>query len=129
MIKNTLGISKEQQLKHNKKPNTKNKNKFKNKEVDLLDQSITVRLSKDQVKQRVIFILCKEVCQVCETSMDLDYPHHAIFGISHKDDRTLINICVSCHRTIHTKGYGPLMKTREEIEALGWTNNEEYLND
>lgn len=105
------------------------KSKALKEQVDLSDQSITIRLSKDQVKQRVSFILDKEVCQVCETSTDLDYPHHAIFGVSHKDDRTMINICVECHRTIHNKGYGPLLKTREEIELIGWTNNKEYLNE
>ena len=105
------------------------KSKALKEELDLMDQTITVRLSKDQVKDRVQWLLNKEVCQVCETSTDLDYPHHAFFGISHKDDRTMINICVECHRTIHNKGYGPLNKTREQIEALGWTNNEEFKNE
>jgi hypothetical protein len=110
--------SKKQQLKHNK-----------NKEIDMLDQTITVRIPKDQVKKRVQWLLEKGPCQICEKSMDLDYPHHAIFGWSNKDDRTMINVCVNCHRTLHTKGYGPLNKTREQIELVGWTNNEEYLNE
>lgn len=111
-------FTKEQQLKKNK-----------TKQVDLLDQNITVRLPKDQIKKRVQWLLNKKVCQVCEESTKLDYPHHSIFGWSRKDDRTLINICVKCHMTIHTKGYGPLKKNRSEIESIGWTNNEEYLNE
>ena len=110
--------TKKQQLYKNKGP----------KEKVLLDQSITIRLPKDQIKQRVQWILEKKVCQVCENSPDLDYPHHALDGVSRKDDRTLINICISCHRTIHTKGFGPLKKSREEIELIGWTNNKEFLN-
>lgn len=112
-------LTKKQQLYKNKGP----------KEKDLLDQSITIRLPKDQIKQRVQWILEKKVCQVCENSPDLDYPHHALDGVSRKDDRTLINICISCHRTIHTKGFGTLNKTREQIELIGWTNNIEFLND
>lgn len=110
--------SKEEQLK-----------KSKNREVDLLDTSITVRLPKDQIKKRVQWLLEKEICQVCEESTDLDYPHHAIFGWSCKDDRTMINICVNCHKIIHTVGYGPLKKSREQIEKLAWTNNKDFLND
>jgi hypothetical protein len=102
-------------------------NKNKEKEVDLSDRSITIRLKKDEIKKRVQWLLDKEVCQVCENSTNLDYPHHAIFGWSNKDDRTMINICVDCHRTIHTKGYGPLKKDRSTIENIGWSNNEEYL--
>ena len=111
-------LTKKEQLYKNKGP----------KEKDLLDQSITIRLPKDQIRQRVQWILEKQICQVCENSTDLDYPHHALDGISRKDDRTLINICISCHRTIHTKGFGPLKKSREEIELIGWTNNKEFLN-
>lgn len=103
--------------------------KSKNKEVDQLDQSITVRLPKDQIKKRVQWLLNKEICQVCEESTNLDYPHHAIFGWSNKDDRTMVNICVKCHRTIHTIGYGPLKKNREQIEKIGWSNNKEFLNE
>jgi len=43
------------------------------------------------------------------------------------DDRYLINICVGCHRTIHTKGFNTLLKTRDETVGIGWDNNLEYL--
>ncbi|MCK4816680.1 hypothetical protein KA005_12995 [bacterium] len=85
-----------------------------------------IRFNKAELKRRVELILEKEVCQVCETSTDLDYPHHAIMGYGVKDDRSLVNICVECHRLIHSSGgYEKLSKTREEIEAIGWANNEE----
>ncbi len=47
-------------------------------------------------------------------------------GYGVKDDRSLVNVCVECHRLIHSSGgYEKLSKTREEIEAIGWANNEE----
>ena len=85
-----------------------------------------IRLCADELKKRVMFILDKDVCQVCEESYQLDYPHHAVYGLGVKDDRTLVNICVSCHRIIHSVGYDKLSKTREEIEDIGWGNNDEY---
>ena len=86
------------------------------------------KVSKKELENRVKFILEKEVCQVCETSTDLDYPHHAVFGFSKKDDRTMINICVKCHRDIHTKGFPVHGKSREDTVKIGWKNNEEYMN-
>ncbi len=85
-----------------------------------------IRFNKAELKRRVELILEKEVCQVCETSTDLDYPHHSIYGLGVKDDRSLVNVCVECHILIHSSGgYEKLSKTRKEIEAIGWANNEE----
>ncbi len=86
-----------------------------------------IRFNKAELKRRVEFILAKEICQVCELSWESDYPHHAVYGYGVKDDRTLVNICISCHRLVHgSNGYDKLPKSREEIEAIGWLNNEEY---
>ena len=103
-------FSKKYQLKHNKKTNDK-------------------KVSKLELKKRVQFLLDKEVCQVCSHSVDLDYPHHAEFGLAKKDDRTMINICVNCHRHIHTKGFPVHGLFREDTVAIGWKNNEEFLNE
>lgn len=103
--------------------------KVKDKGLDELDLSITMRYTKSEVKKRVNFVLQKEVCQVCEESYDLDYPHHSRFGVSRKDDRFLICICVECHRTIHNQGFAKLKKTREETEEIAWNNHLEYLDD
>lgn len=86
------------------------------------------RVKESEYKRRQNFCRDKEVCQVCDISRDLDCPHHADFGGYKKDDRTLINICCDCHRAIHTKGFDSLNKTREETVAIGWANNEEFLN-
>lgn len=88
------------------------------------------RLSKAEMHKRNEFILAKGSCQVCEEFKPLDVPHHAVYGLGVKDDRTLVNICLDCHRLIHGfGGYSKLSKTREEIEAIGWANNEEYENE
>ncbi len=102
--------------------------KNKDKGLDELDLSIVMRYPKPEVKKRVEFILQKEVCQVCETSHDLDFPHHSRYGISRKDDRFLICICVDCHRIIHNQGFSKLKKTREQTEDIAWQNHLEYLN-
>ena len=97
-------------------------------DVDLFDTSITVRFSQNEIKKRVDWIkdtFC--FCQICGSKQNLDYPHHALDGNSRKDDRTMIDICVSCHSFIHTKGFYGLAKTREQVEAIGWENNEKYL--
>ena len=99
-------------------------------DIDLFDTSITVRLSQKEIKKRVEWIkdtFC--FCQICGTRQKLDYPHHALDGNSRKDDRTMIDICVSCHSFIHTKGFDGLAKTREEVEAIGWENNTKYLKE
>lgn len=96
--------------------------------VDLLNTLITVRFSPKEIKKRVIWIKDTfSFCQICGTEQNLDYPHHALDGVSRKDDRTMIDICISCHSHIHTKGFDSLAKTREEVEAIGWENNKKYL--
>ena len=101
--------------------------KIPNKRCSLKNDK-PVRFDIAELKKRVQFILEKEVCQVCEESYQLDAPHHAVYGLGVKDDRTLINICLRCHRLIHNTGYDTLKKTREEIEAIGWENNEQFLH-
>ena len=106
------------------KPKYNGKNKARStKDVDQLDKNIVVRYGKEDLKKRVEFIVELGPCQVCENSMDLDYPHHAVYGMGKKDDRYLINICVECHRTIHSKGYSTLKKDRSALEEIGWTNH------
>ena len=97
-------------------------------DIDLFDTSVTVRFSPKEIRKRVEWIkdTCS-FCQICGTKQNLDYPHHALDGNSRKDDRTMIDICVSCHSFIHTKGFDGLAKTREEVEAIGWENNKKYL--
>ena len=97
-------------------------------DIDLFDTSVTVRFSPKEIRKRVEWL--KDTfgfCQICGTKQNLDYPHHALDGNSRKDDRTMIDICVSCHSFIHTKGFDGLAKTREEVEAIGWENNKKYL--
>ena len=99
-------------------------------DIDLFDTSVTVRFSPKEIRKRVEWI--KDTfgfCQICDTKQNLDYPHHALDGNSRKDDRTMIDICVSCHSFIHTKGFDGLAKTREEVEAIGWENNKKYLKE
>ena len=139
--------SKQEQLKKNKKKkvstfgkkksclkNTALKKKSKKPkikyDINLLDTSVTVRFSPKEIRKRVEWI--KDTfgfCQICGTKQNLDYPHHALDGISRKDDRTMIDICVSCHSHIHTKGFDGLAKTREQVEAIGWENNKKYLRN
>lgn len=97
-------------------------------EIDLSDQSIVYRIPKSsrEYKCRQDFVFAIGFCQICGSS-DLDAPHHALDGISRKDDRTMICICCSCHRAIHTKGFDTLEKTEKELVAIGWQNNKEYL--
>ena len=101
---------------------------IKDTSIDEYDLSRVVRYDKKELKNRVEFILNIGLCQVCDNSTNLDYPHHARFGNSRKDDRFLVCICVDCHRTIHNKGFKTLDKTREETEDIGWNNNLEYLD-
>lgn len=108
-----------------KKKSKKPKIKY---DINLLDTSVTVRFSPKEIRKRVEWIkdtFC--FCQICGAKQNLDYPHHALDGISRKDDRTMIDICISCHSLIHTKGFDGLAKTREEVEAIGWENNKKYL--
>ncbi len=97
-------------------------------EKDPYDKSIVYRIGKNtkEYKDRQDFVFDIGFCQVCDSN-DLDAPHHALDGVSRKDDRTMICICCSCHRTIHVKGFDTLVKTEEEVVAIGWENNENYL--
>jgi len=133
------GFSKKDQLKKNKvkKKSTfgtkksfikKRPRKVKDKGLNLFDRTITVRFSDTENNKRIKWIHERfDFCQVCGKKHNLDIPHHAIFGFSRKDDRTRISICCDCHRIIHTKGYGDLLKSKEEIQIIGWMNNFDYL--
>lgn len=100
--------------------------KSQTKQHARLRDDTPTRLNKKELQDKVTWILAKEVCQICEVSRDLDYPHHSIYGLGVKDDDSLVNTCVKCHRTIHTEGYDNLSKTREEIEQIGVDNTLEY---
>ena len=99
------------------------------KQVDILDKNCTVRLDKKELHKRFTWISELGACQVCETSYNLDIPHHARYGIGNKDDRFLINICVDCHREIHNGSYSNLDKTRKQLENIGWENHLLYLGE
>lgn len=105
----SIGISKQEQLYKNKEPKKG-------------------RVSKSELKERVEFILNKELCQICNISTDLDYPHHSEFGLSKKNDKSLINICVTCHSHIHTKGFPIHGLSREDTILIGVQNNMEFEN-
>lgn len=70
------------------------------------DKNTAYRIAKStkEYKERQNFVFNIGYCQICN-SEDLDSPHHALDGISRKDDRSMICICCECHRTIHTKGF------------------------
>ncbi len=87
-----------------------------------LNKNKPVRFSKSELRERVIFIQSLGACQVCDKSYDLDYPHHVEQG-SNKDDRYMINICVLCHRLIHSVGYSSVKKSREECNVISWDNH------
>lgn len=84
-------------------------------------------LPKEEKRKRDKWVSELGACQVCETSYELDIPHHAKYGMGNKDDRYLINICLNCHREIHAGSYSNLDKTREELEAIGWDNHLNYI--
>ena len=67
-----------------------------------IKQTNNKRFSKSDFKEYENHILEIGECQLCG-SYDLDKPHHAKFGNfgADKDDKSLINICVKCHRLIH----------------------------
>ena len=107
----------------------KNRNRKGNKSDSGIKESLNpnkpVRFEKNKLQQRVYDILNIEVCQVCEKSHDLDYPHHVEQG-ANKDDRYMINICVKCHRLIHEVGYRVVDKWREECKFIAWSNHERF---
>ena len=96
---------------------------------DVHNRSVAYRLKKNsaEYKDRQRFVFDIAYCQVCGTSNDLDAPHHALDGISRKDDRTMVCICYKCHRTIHNKGFDSLPITEDDLVNIGWANNDEYL--
>ena len=96
---------------------------------DLLDENIVVRFPKEELKKRFMWVSELGACQVCDVSWELDIPHHARQGLGVKDDRYLVNICLNCHREIHTGSFSNLKKTRKEVEAIGWENHLEYLRE
>ena len=127
-------LTKKAQTKSNrlKKPYCgKNRNRKGNKSDSGTKESLNpnkpVRFEKKKLQQRVYNILNIEVCQVCEKSHDLDYPHHVMQGAK-KDDRYMINICVECHRLIHEVGYRAVDKWREECKHIAWDNHERFEN-
>lgn len=99
-------------------------------DMDLFDKSLTIRFNTEELRKRVYFVLNQNdgVCQVCEVSRDLDYPHHTKQG-ANKSDTSLINICHSCHDILHRVGFEKLNKTREELEVIGWNNHLEYMEN
>jgi len=121
-------LSKTEQTNSNrlKKPYSgKNRNRKGNRKDtrESLNPNKPVRFTKEKLQQRVYDILNLGDCQVCEKSCDFDYPHHVEQG-SKKDDRYLINICVSCHDLIHRVGYSAVDKNREECKVIAWSNHE-----
>lgn len=124
-------LTKKQQTSSNRikpKPSMKNKKKITDEDVDLLDKSIVVRFDKIEMQKRNEFVSQLGPCQVCDESYDLDIPHHAKYGMGSKDDRYIVNICVKCHREVHSGSYDNLKKTRAEIEEIGWNNHKIYLD-
>ena len=123
------GLSKHDQTKHNriKTPYSgKNRNRKGNRKDtrESLNPNKPVRFTKAKLEKRVYDILNLGVCQICEESSELDYPHHVEQGAK-KDDRTLINVCISCHDLIHRVGYSAVNKDRSECIVIAWSNHEE----
>lgn len=110
----------------------KNRNRKGNRKDtrESLNPNKPVRFTKEKLQQRVYDILNLNdgICQVCNASHELDYPHHVEQG-SKKDDRTMINICIYCHDLIHRVGYEAIIKDREECLAIAWTNHENLENE
>ena len=123
-------LTKKDQVKSNrlKKPYCgKNRNRKGNRKDtrESLNPNKPVRFLKAKLRDRVYRILNLNdgLCQVCNASSELDYPHHVEQG-SKKDDRTMINICIYCHDLIHRVGYEAINKTREECKVIAWSNHE-----
>lgn len=91
-----------------------------------LKQDKPVRLSRKEYVAFQDYVYSIGLCQVCEESEELDAPHHSVYGLGVKDDRSLICICLKCHDAIHRLGYDNVPKTREELEEIGRTNWGEY---
>lgn len=87
-----------------------------------LREKSAVRFTAQEYRKYQDYIQDIGICQVCEESYDLDAPHHTKQGNGNKDDRSLICICIACHREIHTKGYSDLKKTKLELLEIGEDN-------
>ena len=92
-----------------------------------LRDDVSQRFSKADYKKYQDFIKSFEICQVCDINFGDDAPHHTKQG-SHKDDRSLINICIDCHRTLHNSGYSTLKKSRMQLLAPIARNWDIYTN-
>lgn len=125
MLNSSYSISHHKRINPKKPFSGKSKNR-KGNVCESLNPNKPVRFDKTELRKRVYFILNKEVCQVCEDSLDLDYPHHVEQG-ANKDDRYMINICVECHRAIHEKGYSAVKKNRNDCKMISWNNHLEYM--
>ncbi len=82
------GLSKHDQTKHNriKTPYSgKNRNRKGNRKDtrESLNPNKPVRFTKAKLEKRVYDILNLGVCQICEESSELDYPHHVEQGAKH----------------------------------------------
>ena len=102
----------------------KNRNRKGNRKDtrESLNPNKPIRFKEKKLQQRVNDIQALGVCQICEVSYDLDYPHHVEQG-SKKDDTTMINICVDCHSLIHTVGYSAVKKDRSECLVIALSNH------
>lgn len=87
----------------------------------------TKKLEFNKYRKYQTFIKDIGLCQVCEESIELDTPHHSIYGAGKKDDRSLVCICAECHYNIHSRGYEFINKTRKQIEKIGSKNLDIYL--
>lgn len=114
----------------------KNRNRKGNKKSCFFDSEVKksdreplnpnkpVRFKKTKYKARQDEIRSLGACQVCDTSYELDAPHHVVQGLGFKDDRYMINICVTCHSLIHSvAGYVGVAKTKEECKVIAWNNH------
>ena len=88
-----------------------------------LNPEKAVRFNAIDLKYRIELIVEIGCCQVCELSYELDVPHHVEQGLGVKDDRYMLNICVPCHRLIHSVGYSAVKKTRVECKEIAWGNH------
>jgi hypothetical protein len=92
-----------------------------------LPKTKPVRFTKVDYKKYQNIIMEIGKCQLCG-SYDISTPHHSLFGI-HKDDRSLMCICNSCHIKIHDKGDKELEERAVSYGDLNWSNAPKWLKD